>query len=83
MIHEWTGGTILVELTLNFGLMNRVAQASREAGADNFDPATTAAGLLVKGGVDDPVPASAVPPESEFGGLVSYFSSQQEDFEES
>lgn len=59
-----------------------MAQASREAGADNFDPAT-APGILMKSGVDDPLPASAVPPESEFGGLVSYFSSQQEDFEES
>lgn len=65
--------------------LNRVAQASREAGADNYDPAT-GAGLLLKSGVEDPstpLPATAVPPESEFGGLVSYFSSQQEDFEES
>jgi hypothetical protein len=57
------------------------AQASRESGADNFDPA---ANVLTKSGADDPTtPATAVPPESEFGGLVSYFSSQQEDFEES
>jgi hypothetical protein len=59
------------------------AQASRESGADNFDPAPSV-GLLTKSGADDPTPAAtAVPPESEFGGLVSYFSSQQEDFEES
>ena len=64
--------------------LNRVAQASREAGADSFDPATAGAGLVLKSGIDDPsLPATAVPPESEFGGLVSYFSSQQEDFEES
>ncbi|KAI9554559.1 hypothetical protein GHT06_019832 [Daphnia sinensis] len=58
------------------------AQASREAGADNYEPAAST-GLLLKGGAEDPAPATAVPPESEFGGLVSYFSSQQEDFEES
>jgi hypothetical protein len=60
------------------------AQASRESGADNFDPAPSV-GLLTKSGADDPITpaATAVPPESEFGGLVSYFSSQQEDFEES
>jgi hypothetical protein len=56
------------------------AQATRESGVDNFDPA---ASVLTKSGADDPIPATAVPPESEFGGLVSYFSSQQEDFEES
>ncbi|XP_045029400.1 uncharacterized protein LOC116923747 isoform X2 [Daphnia magna] len=58
------------------------AQASRESGADNYEPAASA-GLLLKSGAEDPAPATAVPPESEFGGLVSYFSSQQEDFEES
>ncbi|XP_059351404.1 uncharacterized protein LOC130695810 [Daphnia carinata] len=58
------------------------AQTSRESGADNYEPAASA-GLLLKGGAEDPAPATAVPPESEFGGLVSYFSSQQEDFEES
>lgn len=58
------------------------AQASRESGADNYEPGTSS-GLFLKGGAEDPTPATAVPPESEFGGLVSYFSSQQEDFEES
>ena len=53
-----------------------------QASAEGFDP-TSGAGLLLKGGLEDPLPGTAVPPESEFGGLVSYFSSQQEDFEES
>ena len=62
-----------------------MAQASRESGADTFDPSIAGAGMLLKSSVEDPsLPATtAVPPESEFGGLVSYFSSQQEDFEES
>ena len=51
----------------------RVAQANREA--EGFEG--------VKGGPEDVPPVGvSVPPESEFGGLVSYFSSQQEDFEE-
>lgn len=58
----------------------RVAQVSRDP---SENPEGASAGLLLKGGVEDLSLPAGVPPDSEFGGLVSYFSSQQEDFEES
>ena len=65
----------------------RVAQANRQT-ADSYDTAAAAAaaasGLSLKtGSVGDNEGSQVVGSESEFGGLVSYFSSQQEDFGES
>jgi len=63
--------------------LNRVAQANRDP---SENPEGASAGLLMKGGVEDLSVSSGAappPPDSEFGGLVSYFSSQHEDFEES
>ena len=67
-----------------------MTQSGREGGMEAFDGASNP-GALVKGGPED-LPSTVIgvaagaappPPESEFGGLVSYFSSQHEDFEES
>ena len=58
----------------------RVAQVGRDP---SENPEGASAGLLLKGGIEDLSAPSGGPPDSEFGGLVSYFSSQQEDFEES
>ena len=55
----------------------RVTQANREATEASYE-GVAPAGLVSKG-VDE-LPPTGLPAESEFGGLVSYFSSQQEDF---
>jgi hypothetical protein len=55
----------------------RVTQANRESTEAGFE-GVAPAGLVLKG-VDE-LPSTGLPAESEFGGLVSYFSSQQEDF---
>ena len=52
-----------------------------QGGPDAFDVQPPGGPLLAKGGAED-MPPAGVPTESEFGGLVSYFSSQHEDFGE-
>lgn len=56
-----------------------MTQGGREP--DAFDAQPPGGPLLAKGGAED-LPPTGVPAESEFGGLVSYFSSQHEDFGE-
>ena len=62
-------------------MLFRVTQPNREPVEATYEAASPG-GILVKGGVDE-LPPTGLPAESEFGGLVSYFSSQQEDFGES
>ena len=56
----------------------RVTQANRESAEASYEGVAPVP-LALKGGIDE-LPPTGLPVDSEFGGLVSYFSSQQEDF---